>query len=113
MKRLTIAVAFGALLAMGAAGGADAPKAKPWAKAKKDLSVKGRFHQLHIKGEKLDCDDCHTKEPEDILFLRLNDAPPALKAGEEDPGQWGDRKGCLTCHKPGDVENTYWGVLTK
>jgi hypothetical protein len=116
MKTLIASVALGFAVAMAPAIAADAPAQPPKAPAKAmkftgkpSMLVKGRFHELHEKQEKLECKDCHNKVQKDILYLRKDDKmPPEMdKVGQV------DRKGCLTCHKPGYIPNlprSYWGV---
>ena len=110
MKTLIASLALGLSLAMAPAFGADAPvKKKMSFTGKPSMAVDGRYHQLHGKQEQLDCADCHDKAQKDILYLRKDDRMSAALAKE---GQV-DRKGCLTCHKPGYKPNgpySFWGV---
>ena len=111
MKKTLIAtLALGLSLAMAPAFGADAPvKKKMVFSGKPSMAVEGRFHKLHKQQELLDCADCHDKEQGDILFLRKDDR---MSKALSDEGQ-ADRKGCLTCHKPGYIPNlprSFWGV---
>ncbi len=103
-------LALGLSLAMAPAFSVEAPVKKRVAPTgKPSMAVEGRFHKYHEKQEKLDCADCHDKVQEDILFLRKDDLKSKALAEE---GQV-DRKGCLTCHKPGYKPNgprSYWGV---
>jgi hypothetical protein len=57
----------------------------------KTIAEKGRWHAVHSKKQKLDCEDCHGGGEKDILFLRTGEPQ-----GSEGPV---DRKGCLTCHQ--------------
>lgn len=105
MKRLIMLALLGLSLAVGPAFGADTATQKAATPAKavkvnsgtRTLDEKGRFHNLHAKKAKLDCDDCHGGGADDILFLRTG----------EFQGKGGpvDRKECLVCHqtpkKPG------------
>ena len=110
MRLLFASLVLGLSLAMAPAIGADAPvKKKMVFSGKPSMAVEGRFHKLHEKQEKLDCADCHEKVQEDILYLRKDDRmSKAWLTGQS------DRKGCLTCHKPGYKPNgpfsTFWGV---
>ena len=110
MNKLIASLALGLGLAMAPAFAADAPvKKKMVFTGKPSMAVEGRFHKLHEKQEKLDCADCHDKVQEDILYLRKDDRMSQKLADE---GQ-ADRKGCLTCHKPGYIPNgphSFWGV---
>lgn len=109
MRTCIAALALGWMLALTPALGADAPAKKPAVGGKPSMAVNGRFHKLHEKQEKLECKDCHAKVQRDILFLRKDDRMPAKM---DEVGQ-SDRKGCLTCHKPGyvpDQPRSYWGV---
>ncbi len=110
MKALVASLALGLSLAMAPAFGADAPvKKKYHLTGKPSMAVEGRFHKLHEKQEKLECNDCHEKVQEDILYLRKDDR---MSQKLSDEGQV-DRKGCLTCHKPGYIPNgphSFWGV---
>lgn len=110
MRLLFASLVLGLSLAMAPAIGADAPvKKKMVFSGKPSMAVEGRFHKLHEKQEKLDCADCHDKVQEDILYLRKDDRMSKALADE---GQ-SDRKGCLTCHKPGYKPNgphSFWGV---
>lgn len=109
-KTLIASLVLGLSLAMAPAFAADAPaKKKMVFGGKPSMAVEGRFHKLHEKQEKLDCADCHEKVQEDILYLRKDDRMSKALA---DAGQ-SDRKGCLTCHKPGYKPNgphSFWGV---
>jgi len=110
MRTLITALALGLTLAMAPAYGADAPAKKKYPlTGKPSMTVEGRFHKLHEKQEKLECGDCHEKVQEDVLYLRKDDRMSDALAKE---GQ-ADRKGCLTCHKPGYKPNgphSFWGV---
>lgn len=110
MKALIASVALALSMAMAPACAADAPvKKKMVFTGKPSMAVEGRFHKLHEKQEKLECADCHEKAQEDILYLRKDDRMAKALADE---GQ-ADRKGCLTCHKPGYKPNlpySFWGV---
>lgn len=113
MKTLvaTIALALGLAVAPALAADTPAPaKKKMVFTEKRSMDVKsGRYHKLHEKQEKLECGDCHEKVQEDILYLRKDDrmSPKLAEQGQV------DRKGCLTCHKPGYKPNgphSFWGV---
>jgi formate hydrogenlyase subunit 6/NADH:ubiquinone oxidoreductase subunit I len=96
MRRVIAAIAVSfAVLAMPVVA-ADAAAKKPvTAKATGTKSmdpVKGRFHRQHTQKLKMGCDTCHTGAPNDILFLRKDDAPaPGF------PGQV-NREVCASCH---------------
>lgn len=95
MKRLIMLSLLGCGLLVGSAWAADAvtqaaPATKVTAQTK-TLAEKGRFHVVHAKKEKLDCNDCHGGGADDILFLRTGEFQ-----GKEGPV---DRKECLVCHQ--------------
>ena len=105
-KILMVSMVLGLSLVMLPAYSADAPAKKKMSfTGKPSMAIDGRFHKLHEKQEKLDCADCHDKVQEDILYLRKDDRMSKKLANE---GQ-ADRKGCLTCHKPG-ASDSFWGV---
>jgi nitrate/TMAO reductase-like tetraheme cytochrome c subunit len=124
MKTLIASIALGFSLAVTPAFGADEAPAKKKDDApvkkkmvfteKRSMSVdSGRYHKLHAKLKKLECDDCHDKEQKDILYLRKDDRM-SKKLAEQ--GQV-DREGCLECHKPGHKPgdkpsgtSSFWGV---
>ena len=98
MKRLIMLTLLGFSLAAGSVLAADVATPKA-ATAKvvqvnaktKTLEEKGRFHVVHSKKEKLDCDDCHGGGGDDILFLRTGEFQ-----GKEGPV---NRNDCLVCHQ--------------
>ncbi|GAB4396360.1 MAG: hypothetical protein OHK0048_00790 [Rhodoferax sp.] len=109
MKKLLLLTLLGFALSGGSAFSADAPAAKPadktmkvTAKTKtKTILEKGRWHTVHVKGQKLFCDDCHGGGEKDILFLRTGE--PQGSSGPV------DRKGCLTCHQTPN-KPTFYGA---
>lgn len=104
-KTLMVSMLLGLSLAMAPAFADGPPKKKILFTGKPSMAIDGRFHKLHEKQEMLDCSDCHDKVQEDILYLRKDDR---MSKKLTDEGQ-ADRKGCLTCHKPG-APNSFWGV---
>lgn len=82
-----LALAFGAtsLHAAGASWGKVTGNA---------MAEKGRYHRIHEKQEKLDCEDCHEKRglPDNTLFIRLHE-PVAKKS----PGPV-VAEACHECH---------------
>lgn len=86
-----------------AAQAADA-SAKPAAAKKWSMTEKGRFHRLHGKQEKLDCEDCHEKDglPDDTLFLRLHE--PLAK---DSPGPVSS-DACHECHGKKQKKEITW-----
>jgi hypothetical protein len=109
MKRLIMLALLGISLATGSAMGADAaaqkaavaPKATAVTAKTLTLDAKGRFHAVHTKKEKLDCDDCHGGGADDILFLRTGEFQ-----GKEGPV---NRKECLVCHQT-PKKPTFYGT---
>jgi hypothetical protein len=92
MKRLIMLTLLGFSLATGSVMAADvANKVVKVNATSKTLDEKGRFHAVHAKKEKLDCNDCHGGGADDILFLRTGEFQ-----GKEGPV---DRKECLVCHQ--------------
>jgi len=109
MKNKILCLGLLVVVTLGNAWATDEPTYKPKIAGKPSMAVPGRFHSIHQKIEKLECDDCHDKQQSDILFLRKDDPLPAKmdKVGQA------DRKGCLTCHKPGEKNaktRSFWGV---
>ncbi|MBI4984771.1 MAG: hypothetical protein HZC24_05365 [Rhodocyclales bacterium] len=105
MKSLFIVALTGIALAVSplALQAADAPSAKPVA-AKKSMAEKGRYHRLHGKKEKLDCEDCHEKGglPDDTLFVRLHE--PLAK---NSPGPVSS-DACHECHGKKQKKQVTW-----
>lgn len=65
-----------------------------WQPDKRTTEKDGRFHYLHVKKEKMDCEDCHADASKDRFFLRNTEAPPATLAAHV------NRKECQDCHQP-------------
>jgi hypothetical protein len=55
--------------------------------------AKGYFHQVHTKQLGLNCNNCHSAENSDLLFLRKDDAVPVGMPGQV------NRSICLGCHR--------------
>ena len=110
MKTLIASMALGLTLVIAPAIAGDGPAKKPGVSNKYLMGVNGRFHKLHQSTAKLDCEDCHAKQQDDILYLRKDDPMSAelAKVGQV------DRNGCLDCHKPGSKQKgktpTFWGI---
>lgn len=109
MKRVIMLTLLGFSLAVGSVLAADLATPKATAPVKvakvtdktKTLDEKGRFHAVHTKKQKLDCNDCHGGGADDILFLRTGEFQ-----GKEGPV---DRKECLACHQT-PKKPTWYGV---
>ncbi len=103
MKTLAACVALMLSASIGAAFAADpqpvavkdmkAPA--KWYPDKHTTEKDGRFHFLHVKKEKMDCEDCHADQSNDRFFLRNTEAPPATLTAHV------NRKECQDCHQPG------------
>ena len=104
MRFPTAMAALGAVVVAGAVFAADPPAKKPAVSGKLSMAVDGRYHQTHVKVAKLACDSCHTRTPEDILFLRKDEAWPAGMPGQV------DRNICIGCHLPG-TKGSFWAVV--
>lgn len=61
---------------------------------KRTTEKDGRFHYVHVKKEKMDCEDCHADESRDRFFLRNTEAPPSTLTAHV------NRKECQDCHQP-------------
>jgi len=108
MKRLTLIAAFMLSLAAAPALAEDVPTKKPVSAAMKtakamkpSLGEKGRLHAVH-KAKDVECDDCHSYDDVDPLFLRA-----AESQGSKGPV---DRAGCMVCHKSPREPSWYVGV---
>jgi Zn finger protein HypA/HybF involved in hydrogenase expression len=97
MKKFLMLALLGVSLTAGTAFSANevaqkaAPKAVQITAQTKTIAEKGRWHAIHTKKQKLDCEDCHGGGEKDILFLRTGE--PQGSSGAV------DRKGCLECHQ--------------
>ena len=107
MKTLLISLACSlAALSMSTAIAEPVADMKPpakWAVNKKTMAKDGRFHYLHVKKEKMECQDCHADESKDRMFLRSTEAPPATLAAHV------DRTECMECHE-GKKKPKWYGV---
>lgn len=95
-------------LAAGPSWAADAAATKPAAAATKNalpakpsMDERGRFHAIH-KAQDLQCNDCHSTQDVDLLFLRA-----AESQGSKGPV---DRAGCMDCHKSPKKPSWYVGL---
>lgn len=95
-------------LGIGPSLAADAAATKPAAKAqtnalpaKPSMDERGRFHAVH-KAQDLQCNDCHSTQDVDPLFLRA-----AESQGSKGPV---DRAGCMDCHKSPKKPSWYVGA---
>ena len=68
--------------------------------------VKGRFHQVHIRKQKMACTNCHSTDVKDTLFLRRDEALPAGMPGQV------DRSLCLGCHQE-PAKPTWYGSVAR
>jgi Zn finger protein HypA/HybF involved in hydrogenase expression len=89
-----MALTFSVQWAVAAGTEAPAVKAKAAISAKKSMAEKGSYHTLHVKGQKLDCEDCHEKEglPDNTLKLRLHE-----DLAKDSPGAVSSES-CHECH---------------
>ena len=107
MKKLLVLTVLGFALAGGSAFSADVsvqktvPKVAAVTAKTKTVAEKGRWHAVHEKSQKLDCEDCHGGGEKDILFLRTGEPQGSLGPV--------DRKGCLTCHQA-PKKPTFYGA---
>lgn len=72
---------------------------------KKSMAEKGSYHEIHVKGQKLDCDDCHDKEGLPPNTIKLTLYKPLAKGS---PGAVSSDN-CHECHgKPQDKPVTWY-----
>jgi hypothetical protein len=87
-----LALAVAAVPAFAADDASKTADSKP-VKAVKSLDAKkGAFHIVHERKAKLACEDCHSKQLKDVLFLR------GAETSAPDPGPV-DRNECIDCHQ--------------
>lgn len=109
MKPIATLLAILLSASVGAALAAD-PKPIPvkdmkapvkWHPEKRTTDKDGRFHYVHVKKQKMDCEDCHADESKDRFFLRNTEAAPATLTAHV------NRKECQDCHQPGKKQVFY------